>query len=266
MARKSSDLSVVIGLAVGFGGLAAGFLLDGGKVMSLVGVPAIIMILAGTFGAVIISFSLEEALAIPAGFMRAMQRARGPSPQVAEQLLGYSDKARRDGLLSLEDIVEDIEDETMRKGLRMVVDGVDADAVIEVLESDYMIYEQTRLDEAAVFDAAGGFSPTMGIIGTVMGLVLVLTRLGGADPAELGRSVATAFIATLYGIGFANLLWLPIANKLRNQLKKMRREKQLIIMGIRCIQQGEAPGLVREKLEGFLSESQRKELSAEPAD
>jgi len=143
--------------------------------------------------------------------------------------------------------------------LRLVVDGTESEILVEVLESDLAIIEQRKLEEAALFETAGGFSPTMGIIGTVMGLVLVLGRLG-ADTKELGRSIAVAFIATLYGISFANLIWLPIANKLKNQVKQFRLEKQLIIVGVRSIQQGESPALVKEKIEGFLEERDKKAL------
>ena len=143
----------------------------------------------------------------------------GPSPQLAQQLLEFAEKARRDGILSLEDTVEDLEDDMLRKGLRLVVDGTESEILVEVLESDLSIMEQRKMEEAVLFETAGGFSPTMGIIGTVMGLVLVLGHLGG-DTNELGRSVATAFIATLYGIGFANLLWLPVGNKLKVQVKR----------------------------------------------
>jgi chemotaxis protein MotA len=193
--------------------------------------------------------------------MQSMQRVAGPSPQLAQQLLEFAEKARRDGILSLEDTVEDLEDEMLRKGLRLVVDGTESEILVEVLESDLSIMEQRKMEDATLFETAGGFSPTMGIIGTVMGLVLVLGHLGG-DTNELGRSVATAFIATLYGIGLANLLWLPVGNKLKAQVKAFRLQKQLIIVGVRSIQQGESPALVKEKIEGFLEEQEKKELDA----
>ncbi len=259
MARRGSDTSTIVGLLVGFGGLIGGFLLEGGNLLGLFGVSALIIILAGTLGACIISASFREVLAIPRLISQSMRRIPGPSPQLAPQLLEFAEKARRDGILSLEDTVEDLEDEMLRKGLRLVVDGTESEILVEVLESDLAIQEQRMMDQAALFEFAGGFSPTMGIIGTVMGLVLTLGRLG-ADPNELGRAVAVAFIATLYGISFANLIWLPISNKLKAQVKAMRLEKQLIIVGVRSIQQGESPALVKEKIEGFLEERERREL------
>ncbi len=261
MARKGSDTSTIIGMAMGFGGMLAGFIFEGGNPAGLIGISAGIIIVAGTLGAVTVSFSLKHVLSIPKLISQSMRRVPGPSPQLAQQLLEFAEKARRDGILSLEDTVEDLEDEMLRKGLRLVVDGTESEILVEVLESDLAIMEQRMNEGAEVFEAAGGYSPTMGIIGTVMGLVLVLARLGG-DMNELGRSVATAFIATLYGIGLANLFWLPIATKLKGQVKAMKLEKQLIIVGVRSIQQGESPALVKEKIEGFLEEAEKKELEA----
>jgi len=259
MARRGSDTSTVVGLIVGFGGLLTGFILDGGNPIGLVGVQALIIIVLGTIGACIVSYSLKEVMGIPRLISKSMRRVPGPSPQLAQQLLEFAEKARRDGILSLEDTVEDLEDDMLRKGLRLVVDGTESEILVEVLESDLAIQEARLNDEAELFEAAGGYSPTMGIIGTVMGLVLVLGRLG-ADTKELGHAIATAFIATLYGISFANLIWLPIGKKLRGQIKAMRLEKELIIVGVRSIQQGESPALVKEKIEGFLEERERKEL------
>jgi chemotaxis protein MotA len=265
MARRGSDTSTVIGIVIGVGGLMVAFMIDGGSILSLMKLPALMMIVFGTLGALTVSTSLREVMRIPGLVMQSMRRVSGPSPQLAQQLLEFAEKARRDGILSLEDTVEDLEDETLRKGLRLVVDGTESEILVEVLESDLAIIEQRKMDDANIFETAGGFSPTMGIIGTVMGLVLVLGRLG-ADMNELGRSVGTAFIATLYGIGLANLVWLPIGNKLKAQVRAFRLEKQLIIVGVRSIQQGESPALVREKIEGFLEEAEKKELDANRAE
>ena len=261
MAKRGSDSSVIIGIIMGFGGVLAGFLYEGGGPASLINVSALIIILFGTLGALTASFSLRQVLGIPKIIQQSLKSVPGPSPQLAQQLLEFAEKARRDGILSLEDTVEDLEDEMLRKGLRLVVDGTESEVLADVLESDLAILESRQLEGSEIFEAAGGYSPTIGIIGTVTGLVLVLARLGG-DMNELGRSIASAFIATLYGISFANLIWLPIATKLKNQVKAMKLEKQLIIVGVRSIQQGESPALVKEKIEGFLEEAERKELDA----
>ena len=265
MARRGSDTSIIVGMLIGFGGLIAGYLYERGPLAGLIGPSAFIIIVAGTLGAVTVSFSLKAMLSIPRIVRQALQRVHGPSPQLAQQLLEFAEKARRDGILSLEDTVEELEDETLRKGLRLVVDGTESEMLMEVLENDLAITEQRALESAEIMEAAGGFSPTMGIIGTVLGLVLVLGRLGG-DVNELGHSIAVAFIATLYGISLANLFWLPVSNKLKGQVKQMRLEKQMIIVGIRSIQQGESPALVKEKIEGFLEEREKRELDANRAE
>jgi chemotaxis protein MotA len=265
MAKRGSDSSVIVGIVVGFGGIIVGFIYEGGSPAALINVSALIIIVFGTIGALIASFSLRQVLTIPKIVQQALKSVPGPSPQLAQQLLEFAEKARRDGILSLEDTVDDLEDEMLRKGLRLVVDGTESEVLADVLESDLAILEQRQLESSEIFEAAGGYSPTIGIIGTVTGLVLVLANLGG-DMNALGRSIASAFIATLYGISFANLIWLPISVKLKNQVKAMKLEKQLIIVGVRSIQQGESPALVKEKIEGFLEEAERKELDANRAE
>jgi chemotaxis protein MotA len=259
MARKGSDISTFLGMGIGFGGLLVGFIIEGGNPLALIGISALIIIVAGTMGAIVISFGLRKALAIPKLLLESLKPTVGPSPRIVQTLLEFAEKARRDGILSLEDTIEEVEDPTMRKGLRLMIDGTESEVMAEVLETDVAIEDARLREEAAVFDAAGGFSPTMGIIGTVMGLVLVLSHLGG-DAKELGHSIAAAFIATLYGIGLANLVWLPVGAKLKNNAKATKAEREMMIVGIRAIQQGESPALVREKLEGFLEAGDKKAL------
>ncbi|HYW83606.1 MAG TPA: MotA/TolQ/ExbB proton channel family protein, partial [Spirochaetia bacterium] len=165
MARRGSDTSTIIGLLIGVGGLIVGFTLDGGSILALIGIPAFIIIVSGTIGALTISSSLRDVLRIPSLIAQSMRKQSGPSPQLAQQLLEFAEKARRDGILSLEDTVEDLEDETLRKGLRLVVDGTESEILVEVLESDLAILEQRKMEDAIIFETAGGFSPTMGIIG-----------------------------------------------------------------------------------------------------
>jgi flagellar motor component MotA len=151
------------------GGLLAGFTLDGGNPMSLVGIPALIIILTGTVGAVTVATSLREVLRVPSLIMQSMQRVAGPSPQLAQQLLEFAEKARRDGILSLEDTVEDLEDDMLRKGLRLVVDGTESEILVEVLESDLSIMEQRKMEDAVLRDHGGAqfsaFKPALAELG-----------------------------------------------------------------------------------------------------
>jgi chemotaxis protein MotA len=250
-AGKGPDFSVLIGIGCGAGALLFGFLFEGGNPLALVGISALIIIIGGTTGALITSFSVKDVLLIPKYVGEALTSAEGPDQEIVDELCEYSEKARRDGILSLEDRLEEIKDPYLRKGLQFLVDGVEPETIQSTLENDIFLFEHKVKEKAAIFDAAGGFSPTMGIVGTVMGLVLVLQGLGG-NAEEMGKSIAVAFIATLYGIGFANLVWLPIGNNFKNKLKTTKLRKELIMFGILGIQQGENPGLLRSRLISYL--------------
>lgn len=253
MARRGADLSVLVGLVLGFGALGVGFIFEQGNLLALVGLSALIIILGGTFGALVISYNVVDVLGIFRLIRTAMLPTKGPSAQLLEVLCEFSEKARRDGILSLEDAIEDTEDEFLKKGMRLVVDGTESETIASILENDIYLFDMRRKEESSIFETAGGFSPTMGIIGTVMGLVLVLSVLS-EDPKALGHSIATAFIATLYGISFANLFWLPIANKLKYRAKREKLQKEMVLAGVLSIQLGENPNLVRQKLESFISD------------
>ncbi len=251
MGRRGTDISVLMGLGIGYGGLLIGFIIEQGNVASLFGLSALIIILGGTMGALVVSYNIRDVLRIFSLVREAMTASSGPSQEMLELLCEYAEKARRDGILSLEEIVEEADNDFLKKGMQLVVDGTESETISTILENDIYLYEQKKKDEASIFEAAGGFSPTMGIIGTVMGLVLVLANLN-EPPKELGHAIATAFIATLYGISFANLIWLPISNKLKYKLKREKLEMEMILAGVLAIQLGENPGLVRKRLENFI--------------
>lgn len=252
MGRRGTDVSVLTGLAIGFGGLLVGFMIERGNLLALFSVSALIIILGGTFGALTISYNVRDVLGILRLIRQSMNAAPGPSQEMLELLCEYAEKARRDGILSLEEIVEEADNEFLKKGMQLVVDGTESETISTILENDIYLLETKRKEEAGIFDTAGGFSPTMGIIGTVMGLIVVLSLLG-ENPAELGHSIALAFTATLYGIGLANLVWLPIGNKLKYQARREKLEMEMILAGVLAIQLGENPGLVRKKLENFIT-------------
>ena len=253
MNKSGSDSSTMMGAAVGFGGLLLGFMMEGGSPKGLIGISALVIILAGTFGALIVSFGLKETMKVPALFKETMKASMGPSKELVQLLYNFAEKARREGLLSLEDDIDKLDNDFLKKGIRLVVDGVDPEIVRNTLENDITLYEHRKKEEAEILFQGGGFSPTMGIVGTVMGLVLVLGNLGG-DTAALGHAIAAAFIATLYGIGFANLIWLPGANKLKGKMKQEVLAKELILTGILSIQAGENPSLIKDKLGAYVEE------------
>jgi chemotaxis protein MotA len=251
MAAGKSDPSILIGIIGGLGAIIVGFLVEGGKPITLIGISAFIIIAGGVSGTLITSFSLKDTLGIGKGFASAMKTPRKADKALMEMLLGMSDKSRKDGLLSLESDIEDMEDQFLKKGLRLVVDGTESSVIMDILESDTEVYEGKEKKMIAIFEAAGGFAPTMGIIGTVTGLVLVLSELGG-DAGALGESIAAAFIATLYGIGFANLVFLPVANKLKNNLKAEVEYRRMLMTVVLSLQNGDSTAMFETKVQSFI--------------
>jgi chemotaxis protein MotA len=251
---RTPDSSTLIGIIGGFAALIVGFIIEGGSVLALFGLSALIIIIGGTMGTLITSFGIKDTLRLIVLLKESMTSSPGPTKDLLRELVSFSEKARREGLLALENDIENLEDKFLQKGIRMVVDGVDPAVVRSTLENDLELFEARKKEDATIFDTAGGFSPTIGIIGTVMGLVLVLANLGG-DASELGHSIAAAFIATLYGVGLANLFWLPVANKLKGKLKKDVLERECIITGLQSLQAGDNPALMKERLISYLGEN-----------
>jgi chemotaxis protein MotA len=210
------------------------------------------IVFGGTFGALGLSFPLADIKRLPAVLRVAFSEGHVDLTDRIMKFIDHSAIARREGVLALERIVETDEslDNLTRVGLRLVVDGVEPELVREVMESYVDATAERHKGGAAMLDSAGGFAPTMGIIGTVMGLVHVLGNL--SDPGKLGPSIAVAFIATLYGVASANLLWLPLGTKLKNLDKIERHEAMLKVEGVMLIAKGANPRMVEEKLRAFL--------------
>lgn len=244
------DLGVVGGLIIALGAILGANMLEGGTVGSLFNVSATLIILGGTVGATAVSVGLEEMRRLPLYFRWAILKQEAGEGELVETLVRLAQKARREGLLALEEDAQKLEDPFMRRGLQLVVDGADPEMVESVLVTEAELEKERVSAGATLFETAGGFAPTMGIIGTVMGLVHVLSNL--EDPDELGPAIAVAFLATLWGILTANILWLPMANKLKGVAKQKAHLRQMILEGIISIQKGDNPGVLRDKLSAFL--------------
>lgn len=252
------DLTTLIGLIIGFGGLIGGFLMDGGHFGSLFVGSAGIIVLGGTIGAVVVSFGLAELKSVP-GFLKVVfSEHEVDFSGSVEHLVETADRARREGLLSLESHLSEIENDFMRRGLQLVIDGTDPELTRNMLEMEITSYEQSQNLGVEIFNSAGGFAPTMGIIGTVMGLVHVLGNI--SDPDALAPAIATAFLACLYGIATANLLWIPFATKIKTKTTREVSQMELILEGILSVQAGENPRVIREKLLTFLPEREKEAL------
>ncbi len=252
------DLATLIGLLIGLGALIGGFLLEGGQGSMLVVKTAAIIVFGGTFGAVIVSFTVDELRQLPTAFKRIFVREEIDYILILDQIVDTADKARRGGLLSLENELAYIENDFFTRGLQLVIDGTDPELTRTMLDMEIEAFEKNEMVAADIFMAAGAYAPTMGIIGTVMGLIHVLSSI--AEPDKIAGAVAVAFLAILYGVVSANLLWLPFGSKLRIKAEKKIYLMDLIVEGILSIQAGENPRVIREKLSTFLPPDVRKNL------
>ncbi|MBZ0071774.1 MAG: flagellar motor protein [Thiohalobacteraceae bacterium] len=244
------DILTLIGIVIAFGAIIGGNILEGGHTDSLIQLTAFVIVVGGTVGAVMIQVPL-------ATFTRALQISgwvvRPPRllPQEAiEKIVGWSNIARREGLLGLESIAEEESDLFARKGLQLLVDGNEPEIIRGIMEVDLDAQEYRDLQASKVFEGMGGYSPTIGIIGAVMGLIHVMNNL--ADPSKLGSGIAVAFVATIYGVGLANLLFLPIAGKLKTHIHGQTRFREMILEGVISIAEGENPRNIETKLTGYL--------------
>jgi chemotaxis protein MotA len=237
--------------------------MEGGKLSSLFSVSALVIISAGTLGATTIGFTLEELRTIPALLKIAFKEEKHDVAHLIQMLVSFAEKARREGLLALEEDLTTIDDKFLRKGMQLVIDGTDAELVRSIMETELAFIQERHHKGASIFETAGGYAPTMGIVGTVMGLVNVLGNLKDTD--SLGPAIAVAFIATLYGIGSANIFFLPIAGKLKTRSGQQVLVYEVTLEGILSVQAGDNPRIVAEKLEAFLP-PQKRQKQKEPGE
>jgi chemotaxis protein MotA len=244
------DIISIAGLLLGLGAVLVGQYLEGGHMGSLLQLTAFLIVIGGTMGAVMLQSSLRVFLD---GLAMAKWIFLPPAYQPQDTLsliLSWSHLARRGGLLSLEPMIDEQNDLFERRGLQMLVDGAEPEVLRDTLEMELHGHEIHRIEASKIWMAAGGYSPTIGIIGAVMGLIHVMENL--TDPSKLGAGIAVAFVATIYGVGGANLIFLPIASKLRYHVNRYVRLKEMYIEGIVSIANGENPRMIEAKLQGYL--------------
>lgn len=244
------DKISVGGLLIGLMAIIGGQLLEGGNVSSLVQPTALLIVLGGTLGAVLLQTPAQV-------FKRGVSMARwvfSPPPldskRAIDQLLTWSQLSRREGLLALEKMLPGVKDEFAKKGLQLLVDGADPERIRELMDVDIDTFESEWRASAKIWDAAGGYSPTIGILGAVMGLIHVMENL--SDPTKLGAGIAVAFVATIYGVGLANLVYLPIAGKLKYYIGRMVSLREMFVDGLVGIAQGDNPRIIESRLKGYL--------------
>lgn len=244
------DKISIAGLLLGLIAIVGGQALEGGHVASLSQPTALLIVLGGTMGAVMLQSPYTT-------FIRGMRMARWIwYPPVVDygllikQVTGWSQVSRREGLLALESVMNQLKDDFGRKGLQLLVDGAEPERLREVLEVEINTYEQELKLSARIWEAAGGYSPTIGILGAVLGLIQVMENL--SEPSKLGAGIAVAFVATIYGVGLANLVFLPMSNKLKAHINRLVVQREMIVDGLVGIANGDNPRIIESRLRSYV--------------
>ncbi len=243
------DIATIAGIVLALGGIVGGLLLEKGSIKDIAQYTAAIIVLGGTFGAVLVSTPMPVFLGAMKRFKVVLLEQSQAPDGLIEEIIGFATQARKNGLVSLEPVCDGIADPFLRKAITLAVDGTDLQEIRKMLELEIGLDEHHADAEAKVFESAGGYSPTIGIIGAVMGLIQVMKNLANIE--EVGRGIAVAFVATVYGVGLANIVLLPAATKIKMRMQHDVQMKELIVEGVAGIVEGLNPKLIRSKLEAY---------------
>lgn len=247
--RSKMDFNSVIGILLALAAIIGGQILEGGHISSLVQTAAFVIVMGGTIGAVLLQSPVKIFLnGIRMGAWVFFPPVNSTQTLV-KQIINWSHISRREGLLALESHVQVVEDPFTKKGLQLLADGSNPEKLREVLEIDMLALETHQRQSARIWEAAGGYAPTIGILGAVLGLIHVMENL--TDPDLLGNGIAVAFVATIYGVGLANLVFLPIANKLKSIINEHVIMQEILLDGFVAIANGENPRLIESRLHGY---------------
>lgn len=249
---KKLDLATLLGLLLAFGGILVGNHLEGGHLSSIVQPTAALIVFGGTIGAVLINYPMSVVMSGLKALPLLVGNRHADAGALLQEIIGYAQKARKEGIISLESAAQNASDPFLRRALLLAVDGVDSKTMTESLEMELsQIDEQGELS-AKIYESAGGYSPTIGILGAVLGLIHVMSNL--SDIGKVGAGIAVAFVATIYGVGAANILFLPAAGKLKVKHREAVLLKEMMLQGAIAIQEGQNPKLIEEKLSVFVAE------------
>ena len=243
----------LIGIIVALAAILGGNTLEGGHIGSIVGGPAAIIVLGGTIGAVIVQFPLATIKAAIRDAGATFKKPEKEPAQLVTEIVDYANRARRDGMLALEKVAATASDPFLSKALTMAVDGADSATIRDTMDIAIGQYEEHAEYSAKVFEAAGGYCPTVGIIGAVLGLIHVMSNL--SDIAAVGSGIAAAFVATIYGVAFANIIFLPLAGRIKMRVQEGTMTRELMLTGVLAIQEGMNPKLIRDRLSEYLHSS-----------
>ncbi len=254
------DPGTLVGIGIAFACIFMATIMEGGNPAAIIAPPSMVLVFGGTFGATMACGLLKDTTGIVGPLKGALLAKKHSHEDTIRQLVSFAETARREGLLALEDKATTIEDPFMKNGIELAVDGTDPDELREIMENEIHSMKARHKQGAKVFEQMGGFAPTLGIIGTVFGLVHVLQNL--SDPGKLGGLIAGAFLATLWGVMSANILWLPLAAKLKRVSETEVHHRELVVEGILSIQAGANPRVIEQKLLTYLSPKEREVAKA----
>jgi chemotaxis protein MotA len=249
------DIATLGGLIVGVGAVVAAFIIEGGRLSALFHGPALLLVIFGTIGAATITTSLRTLGNVPMLLKVAFSQRSSDSISLIDRIVALAEKARREGILGLEEDLGELKNPVFRKAVQLVIDGTEATQLRNILETELANIGERHKTGILFFQKLGGFSPTLGIVGTVLGLIHALSQV--EDASKIAGAIAGAFIATLWGISMANLCYLPISDKLRFRHQEETKRMELILEGMISIQSGENPRLIRSKLLSFITPKQR---------
>jgi chemotaxis protein MotA len=249
------DITTILGLVLGIGSLIASFLMEGGHLSALIQGPAIMLVIFGTFGAAIITTSMKQLFNLPSLIKVALFEKKMDTEELIELIFDLAGKARKNGLLSLEKEFDNIRDPFLRKAIQLAIDGFETNKIREILEIEMAYTEARHKAGAMFFNKLGGFSPTLGIMGTVLGLIHALGSMESSS--NMASSIASAFIATLWGVAMANLIYLPISDKLKHKHESEALYLEIIAEGVISLAMGDNPRVIRMKLVSFLLPDKR---------
>lgn len=248
------DLTSILGVVIGIGAILVGQLLEGGNPATIMQFTAALIVFGGTSGAILLSFPQKTLKYAVIKLKNVFMENKIRHDDIITEIIGFATKARKEGVIVLEKEAKKASDPLMTTGLEAVSDGADPGLVRDLMETEVSQLEDMESGAAKVWESAGGFSPTIGIVGAVLGLIQVMQNL--SDPSKLGEGIAVAFVATIYGVGAANLILIPMGTKIKFKTKQILQVKEMIIEGILSIQAGESPALIERKLRAFVFENQ----------
>jgi chemotaxis protein MotA len=248
------DLATIIGILLAFG-LVFTAIAKGGHALAFIDVTAMFIVMGGTLGATLVNYPLKNVFGVLGVVKNAFFTTAEQPSDVIKRFLEYANRARREGILSLEPLLKGINDDYLRKGLQLTVDGLEPQTIQEILETEISSLEERHESGADILSVLGTFAPAMGMIGTVIGLVKMLKTID--DPSTIGPAMAVALITTFYGALLANLVFIPLAGKLRNRSKEEIHLREMILEGVLSISKGENPRIIEEKLNSFIPPKHR---------